>query len=100
MRKKQNRKPKSRVFSWLVDKAAFVDKIVLSVDGKLKSGFEYDLLKPKSTGILHPGTVYCRLVSGIFGLTGNPVAVLHGRARNFNNIPDAQIIMQSEVIPV
>ncbi len=95
-----SRKPNSRIFPRLVNKAAFVDKIVLSVDGKLKSDFEYELLDPKNHGILRPGMLYCRSVSGIFELTGNPAVVRYGKAKKFKNVPAVQVVMQSEAIPV
>ena len=97
---KKNRKPSSRVFPWLVDKAAFVDKIVLSVNGKLKADFEYELIDAESKGILRPGTLYCRSVSGVFGLTDDPVVIRYGKAKKFTNVPAVQIVMQSEAVPV
>jgi len=98
--KKQNKRPSPRVFPWLVDKAAFVDKIVLSVNGKVKQDFDYELVDPESKGILHPGTIYSRRVSAVFGLTGNPLLIRYGKAKKFENVPEAQIVIQSEAVPV
>ena len=84
----------------MVDCAAFVDKIVLSIGGKLKQHFDDELVHVRSTGILHPGTIYSRCVRGVFGESGNPVVFLYGKAKKFDNVPAMQIVMQSTVIPV
>ena len=52
----KRRKPSSRVFSWAVNHVAFIHKIVLSVDGQLKSDFENELHHFESRGILAPET--------------------------------------------
>jgi hypothetical protein len=99
-RLKRRRKPSSRVFSWSVNNVAFIDKIVLSVDGELKPNFEDELQHPESQGIYTPDSLYSRAVSGIFWLNGNPVDVVYGRTRKFKNVPTLQITMRSERIPL
>jgi hypothetical protein len=98
--KKKARQPETRIFPWNVDWAAFLDKIVLSIDGQLKQDFAQHLLDVKSTGIFHPGTIYSRRVSGIFSLTGNPGILRYGKAKKFQNVPDVQLIIQSQSMPV
>jgi len=96
----QLRKPSSRIFSWLVDKVAFIDKIVLSVNGELKPNFEEEFQYPKSQGIYSHDSLYSRRVSGRFCATGNRVDLLYGRKKRFENVPTQRITMHSERIPV
>jgi len=98
--RQSKRKPSSRVFSWLLNKAPFIDKIVLSVDGKLKPNFEEELQHYKNSGISTRDSLYSRAVSGRFWLSGNPVELLYGRKKNFKNVPALRITMRSERIPL
>jgi hypothetical protein len=83
-----------------VDTAAFVHKLVLSVDAELSETHENVLQQIKREGIFHPGGLYSRRVSGKFWLSGNRVVVLHGRTRNFPNVPTLWITMHSGRIPL
>jgi hypothetical protein len=104
MKKRQERrnkchKPSSRVFSLTVDKAAFVDRIVVGVGSALKENFDTELLDPISTGIFRPGSLHSRRVSGRCPTTENPVTVVYGRTRKFKNLPEALFGVRSERVP-
>ena len=100
-RLKKRRKPSSRVFSWAVDNVAFIHKIVLSVDEKLKPEFEAELRHPVSQGIRATSdSLYSRAVSGSCWLSGNPVDVVYGRTKKFKNVPLLRITMHSKRVPL
>jgi hypothetical protein len=83
-----------------VDTVAFIDKLVLSVDGQLKPNCENELQHPVSRGIYTVDSLYSRDVSGGFWLSGNPVDVVYGRTKNFKNVPAIRITMHSNRIPL
>jgi hypothetical protein len=92
--------PSERVFSWTVDRVAFIDKIVLGVNGERNPEFEDALSHPENRGICTPSSLYSRALSGIFPLSGNPVDVLYGKTKRFANIPALRVTMRSERIPL
>lgn len=94
-------KPSSPVFPHLVDKTATVDKIVVSVTGKLKEHFcKNELLNVKRESIFHPGDLYGGCIFAQWGMTKNSVLVHHGRLVRFKNVPPQLVTMHSETIPV
>jgi hypothetical protein len=98
---KQTSKPNPCVFGHLVNKTASVDKMVVSVDGKLKEHFrENELSDVNAKAILRPGSLYAACIFAIWPLTGNPVSIHHGRVVKFRNVPSHQFAFQSESIPV
>src|SRR5579885_2448405 len=99
-RSRRIRRKLSKIYDHLVDKAAFVHKIVLGVDGKLNDSYCDVLLHRKSQGIFHPGSLYSRRLSGRFKPTGNPVVILHGPTKHFRNVPLLWITMHSGRTPL
>jgi hypothetical protein len=100
-RLKQRERPSTRIFSWAVNSVAFIDKIVLSVDGHLKSDFENELHHPVSRGIrAKPTSLYSRAVSGVVWLSGNPADVVYGRRKRFKNVPTVRVTIHSKRVPV
>jgi hypothetical protein len=94
-------KPSSRIFSYLVDKAAFVDKIAVSVTGTLNETFrENELLNVDPKSIFRPGGLYGGCIFARWGKTGNPVLIHHGRMTKFKNVPPLRFTEKSETIPV
>ena len=101
MNEKPKKKPREHVFSHTVDQAAIIDKIVLSANGKLNETFRESALRNvDSKSILHPGGHYAACIFGNQRLTGNPVSIHHGKAINFENIPNALFTAHSENIPL
>jgi hypothetical protein len=97
---KQLSKPTQRTFSYLTNKAAFIHKVVLSVDGALDETFQEKLIHAKNVGIFHPGVFYGRCVFGTWKLTGNPSTIHYGRTKKFPNVPPLRVTMRSESIPL
>src|ERR1035441_10939293 len=94
-------KPSPRVFPYLVDRAAIVDKIVVSVTGKLNETFrDNELLHVDPKSIFHDGGFYAGCIFAKWWLTRNPVKIHHGRMTRFKNVPPLRFTMQSEMIPV
>jgi hypothetical protein len=87
------------VFPYLLNKAAFIDTILMSVWAKEKPVL-YQLLDEKREGILKPGSSYARLVKGRAPLTGNPVEIVYGKISRFSNVPPCQVRMRSEEVPL
>ena len=96
----QRRKPSSRIFSWTRDRAAFIDRICLSVRGSLGTNFTDNILDPQNRATLHPTSIYSRVVRGKCPVTENRIEIRYGRAKHFENIPPVQIVMHSEKVPV
>jgi hypothetical protein len=88
------------VFARCVGKAAFVDKIVLSCSERPSDGFEEFLSNFETHGVLHRRARYSRRVSASENLTENPVRIIYGRVHKFPNLPQAQLTIQSERLPV
>jgi hypothetical protein len=97
---KKQRKPSTRIFYWVLDGAAFIHRIVLSVNAERKENFDEELQRVKKYGIFHPDSIYARVVCAFLWPTGNFVEVLHGRIKRFRNVPTIQIKMRSEGIPL
>jgi hypothetical protein len=87
-----------KIFPYLLNQAAFVDTIVMSVwtDGK---PVLYQLLDEKREGILKLGSPYARLVKGKAPLTGNPVQILYGKVSRFPRVPPCRMTIWSEEVP-
>src|SRR5436190_14727931 len=66
------------VFPHLVDRAAFIDTIRLSVDttGKAQAGC---LAEAEDQSILRPGSTYSHKIEAKCRLTGNPVRIQYGK---------------------
>jgi hypothetical protein len=87
------------VFPYLLNKAAFVDTIWMSVWTDEKPVL-YQLLDEKREGILKSGSPYARLVEGKAPLTGNPVQILYGKVSRFPRVPPCRVTMWSEEVPL
>jgi len=98
--RKPRKKPSSRVFSWAVDKVAFIDKIVVGVNDERNPNFQEELQHHESFGIYTPDSLYSRAASGILWLSGNRVDLVYGKKKQFRNVPALKITMHSERIPV
>lgn len=90
-----------KVFKYLLNEAAFVDRIVLSVwtDGK---PVRDQLVDWESIGILsrERKSNYARLLSGKTSLTGNPVDIRYGKVSRFPRVPPCQVTLRSEEVPM
>ena len=88
-----------KIFPYLLNQAAFVDTIVMSVWTEKKPVL-YQLLDEKREGILKPGSRYARSFKGKAPLTGNPVQILYGKVSRFPRVPPCYVTMWSEEVPL
>ncbi len=87
------------VFPYLVNEAAFVHKIVMSVWTEEKPVL-YQLLDEKREGILKPDSRYARSFKGKAPLTGNPLETVYAKVSRFPRVPPCQVTMRSEEVPL
>jgi hypothetical protein len=87
------------VFPPLIDRAAFIDTIRLSVDttGKAETGC---LAEAEDQSILRPGSTYSHKIEAKCRLTGNPVRIQYGKVKNFHRIPSHSVTVWSETTPM
>src|ERR1700693_5235313 len=88
-----------KVFPYLLNKAAFVDTIAMSLWTE-KNPILGQLLDENTKPILNGKSRYARLVEGKAPLTGNPVEIVYGNISRFSNVPPCQVRMRSEVVPL
>ena len=86
----------SGVFGSLINSAAFVDKLVMGMRGKLRKRLSKKIDKTENLAIGGPGRPYARSLHGIYAPTGNPVEVKYGRNRLYRNLFDAKVTVRSE----
>jgi hypothetical protein len=106
-RKKKTTEPmesRGRVFAHLLDDSAFIDKIISSANGRLADSLDDELLNFQNRGIARPRAqrqgLYSRRVDGVWNMTDNPVMLLYGKTKQFENVPDNRFTMRSESVPV
>lgn len=90
------------MFAHTTNAAAFIDRIVVNV---WSAGINATLVRQKlkaskNRPILSKRRVYSWCLSGVVQLTGNPIAIVYGRAKRFPNVPKAQITLRSEAVPL
>jgi hypothetical protein len=86
----------SGVFEGLINNAAFVDKLVLGMRGKLRKRLPKTIRKTGNPAIGGPGRPYARSLHGIYTPTGNPFEMKYGANRFYPNLFDAKLILRSE----
>jgi len=90
----------SGVFSPLINHAAFVDKLVVGIKGKLRKRLPKTIDKTANPAIGGPGRPYARSMHGIYRPTGNPFEVKYGPNPRYSNLFDAKLTMRSERAPL
>jgi hypothetical protein len=94
-----NRIGRGKIFPHLVDRAAFIDTIKLSVYSDQKPRPD-GIADYKNGGILSRRSNYSRKITGTWTLTGNPVVILYGKVNRFSAVPPASMTVRSESMPV
>src|ERR1700739_972254 len=84
------KKRPGKVFPHLVDRAAFIDTIRLSVDTDDGPPREC-LVEDGASSPLRPGSTYDHKIEGKCGLTGNPVTVQYGKVKHFERVPSCSL---------
>jgi hypothetical protein len=93
------RKRPGKVFPHLVDRAAFIDTIRLSVD--TDDGPQREcLVEDEDYSTLRPGSTYAHKIEGKCGLTGNLVTVQYGKVKRFERVPSCSLKVRSESTPM
>ena len=87
------------MFSYLVDKAAFVDTIRLSVHSDQRPRLD-EITDQQNRGILSSGSNYARKITGTWTATGNPITILYGKVNRFSAVPPVCLTVRSESMPV
>ena len=87
------------MFRYCFNNAAFIDRIVLSVNSDAKPVLD-QLLEAKDKGILSRKSFYSRCCKAKAPLTGNPVRVLYGKVSRFPRVPAFRVLMWSEMVPL
>jgi hypothetical protein len=92
----------SGVFAPLINNAAFVDKLVLGIKGKLRRRLPKTIRKTANLAIGGPGRPYARSLHGIYLPAGIPFEVKYGRNRNrtYRNLFEAKLTVRSERKPL
>ena len=87
------------MFRYCLNNAAFIDRIVLSVNTDNKPNLKQSL-EAKDIGILSPKSLYSRKLTGKAALTGNPVQILYGKVSRFPRVPPYPVVLRSEAVPL
>lgn len=90
----------SGVFAPLINNAAFVDKLVLGIRGKLLKRLPNTINKTANPAIGGRGRPYARSMHGIYTPTGNPFEVKYGINPTYRNLFDAKLAVRSERTPL
>ncbi len=85
-------------FSWLVDAAAFLDRIELSVDSR-QPRLSNKIVETKNVAVLTKTGFYSRCLAGKWAPTGNPFRILYGKASRFPRVPRCRVELRSEEVP-
>lgn len=88
----------AKKFEFLIDAAAFVDRVELSIASGVPR-MSRRILESKNEGILSAKSFYSRRISGKFLLNGNPVNIIYGRASRYKQVPDCRVLLRSEEGP-
>lgn len=90
----------SGVFPPLINHAAFVDKLVLGIKGKLRKRVPKTIDKKTNLAIGGPGRPYARSLHGIYLPAGIPFELKYGRNRTYRNLFEAKFTARSERMPI
>jgi hypothetical protein len=98
-RPNRKRKKSETTFAHTIDRAAFVDTIVLSINAGARLRWQA-LSNVKHHPILHERGNYSRAAEGIWDVTGNPITVVYGKVARMPRLPQFLVKVRSESMPV
>jgi hypothetical protein len=90
---------KRGVFDDLVDKRVFIDRGIFGASSSELPIFR-SLTKVNNIPILSSGSLYGRMATGIWKLTGNPVCIQYALVSKFPRVPPVKIVLDSEATPL
>lgn len=94
------------VFGYLIDRAAFLDRVVLSIWGVMKARPQGITVTGRfAIGGRRPAVggrrrFYARSLHGVCDLTGNPFELRYGRLEAYEKLPPFRLIVRSRNKPV
>jgi hypothetical protein len=88
------------IFSHLIDEAAFVDRVDLSLWGKRRRRPEGMVSILRGFPIGGPESLYARAVEGVCPVTGNPFQLKYGVRRWPRRVPPVRLILRSQRTPL
>lgn len=97
--RRTSRRRDERVFPHLVDTAALVDTIWLSVDSDQNPRVD-DIFSWDNSAFLPAHSQFSRMITTSCTVTGNPVTILYGKAKRFAGVPSFALLVQSDLIPM
>jgi hypothetical protein len=92
--------PDRGVFRYLVDRAAFIDRVELNVWGTRKLQPPTSVSTGKPFRIARPKSIYGWAVNGVCGEMANPFQLRFGVLRHFKTVPPFRLVMHSQKMPV
>jgi len=98
-RPNRKRKKSETTFAHTIDRAAFIDTIVLSINASASPRWQA-LFNVKHHPILHERGNYSRAAEGIWDVTGNPITVVFGKVARMPPLPQFLVTVRSESVPV
>jgi hypothetical protein len=89
------------VFPALVDRAAFVDRVALTIRGEKRDLLEEEGVRNLTNQPIGGGSsLYARVQRGVLVATGNSFDLKYGRMRLQKNIPALVLVLRSDRTPV
>jgi hypothetical protein len=95
-----------QIFEYLVDSAAFVDRIELSVgEQHFKEPVQLirkHMLRRESESLAIGGknSLYTRLLRGRCKYSGNPLGLKYGKRKTYARVPALRLAMRSDRVPL
>jgi hypothetical protein len=88
------------VFLYLIDQAAFIDRAILSIDGKKRKRPHAAIEILQNLPIGGPGRLYARSLHFRHLYGGNPGELKYGTLSNFSSVPSLMLVLRSSDTPL
>jgi hypothetical protein len=88
------------IFLYLVDHAAFIDRIEFGLWGTRRSRVAPEIQITRNIPIGGIGRSYARSMHGICGLSGNPFEFRYGNLTHWPSVPQFRLILRAETLPI
>lgn len=91
----------AKKFKFLIDTAAFVDRVELSIASGTPRVSSKRILEPKNQGIRNSKSFHSRCLTGKFSLNGNPFSIAYAKIfrRRYKQVPECRVLLHSEEGP-
>ena len=90
----------SGVFNYAVNRAAFIDKVIVDVKGTRRTRSIPRVRKQQNLAIAGPGRFYARVMRGIDAVAGNGLQLKYGLMRRFENLSPFVLTLWADSRPV